>query len=34
MKYLVASWRARRAVLCICMSLFLELACKISLTKC
>ncbi len=33
MKYLVASWRARRAVLCIRMSLFLELACKISLTR-
>jgi hypothetical protein len=34
MKYLVASWRARRAVLCICILLFLELAYKISLTRC
>ncbi len=34
MKYLVASWRARRAVLCIRMSLFLELACNISLRRC
>ncbi len=34
MKYSAASWRARRAVLCICRSLFVDMSCMISCTRC
>ncbi len=34
MKYSAASWRARRAVLCICRSLFLDICPIISRTRC
>ncbi len=34
MKYSTASWRARRAVLCIRRSLFLDMLCTISWTRC
>ncbi len=34
MKYSAASWRARRAVFCICRSLFLDMSWMISCTRC